>query len=470
MEGPLLSGASRGTTTSVRQNAERQIKVAAVFLGRKRPGFDMEWGEGIEAEVRAFLAGSGYDVLVAEDKVVDDASLRGVLTKCAQENCDVLIVLQTTMGDARLAPIMAQLWDGPIVLWATPENPAGKMISSCSLVGVHLFASTLRQIGRPFEIVYGAPGDSRTVRELDHAVKVAHAIRRLGKSKVGLIGYNAPGYANMHADLSSLNRGLGVQLHHMGLHELLDSMSALPDSAVADDVGIVRKMGLPMVDVEEKDLQQQSRFYLAFRKLIDAESLDALAVRCWPELPNVTGQWPYLAMTRLTNEGCPTAMEGDVDGAISLLLGETMGFGRGYLSDWLEHTEDTITLWHAGNAPFDLCEPKGTEHGPRLTRHFSIRKPTVVEAWLKADMDITAFRLWRCDGRYCMTARNARTLRPQRDLYGTNGLARMEGAGVYEWFAALCRAGMPHHVAVFPGRHASLVRRFAEAANMQWVD
>ena len=448
----------------------KKIKLAVVFLGRKRPGFDPDWGAKIEAEVKTFFTDSQYEAFIPQYKIIDDSSMRRIIAECEQNKCNVLLVFQTTAGDARLAPVMAQLWDGPIVLWATPENPEGRMISSCSLVGIHIFASTLRQIGKPFEIVYGAPTDVRTIQEFDDAVRVAYAARYLRKSKIGLIGYNAPGYANMAADAASLSRGLGAQLHHIGLQELLDAMKALPASEVVDDVNRVLEMNLPMVDVEKSDLEIQSRFYLAFKQLIATETLDALAVRCWPELPNVTGQWPYFAMARLSNEGYPCGMEGDVDGAISCLTGEIMGFGRGYLSDWLEHTEDTINLWHGGNSPFDLSEPVGTEHGPRLTKHFNIKKPMVLESWLKAGMDITVFRLWRCDGQYFMTARDGCTIQPQRDLAGTNGLARIKGGNVHQWFVDLCHAGMPHHIAIFQGHHSDTLRKFARLMNIKWVD
>ncbi len=445
------------------------MKIALVFMGRKRPGFDPEWGGKIDAQVRAFAEASSYDIFFPEEKAVDDASMRRVLAECSAAGCDVMAVLQTTAGDARLVPTMSQIWDGPLVLWATPENPEGRMISSCSLVGVHLFSSVLRQANRPFEIVYGAPEDERTRREFDHAAKVAYAVRRLQHSKVGLIGYSAPGYANMAADAPTLNRRLGTLLHHIGLQELFDAMEALPADDVTADVQRVLDIGFEIGDIEESDLETQSRLYLAFKQLATAERLDAMAVRCWPEMPNVIGQWPYLAMTRLSDEGFPNGMEGDVDGAISCLLGETMGFGRGYLSDWLEHTENTITLWHGGNAPLDLTEPLGSEHGPRLARHFNIRKPMVVEAWLKQEMDITIFRIWRCDGRYHMAARNARTIEPARDLYGTNGLARIEGPSVYTWFEDLCHAGMPHHMAVFAGHHEQILRRLARQQGMVWV-
>ena len=59
--------------------------------------------------------------------------------------------------------------------------------------------------------------------------------------------------------------------------------------------------------------------YIALKRLVEAENLDAIAIRCWPELPRDYGQWPYLAVTRLADEGLPVACEGDVDGALTML-------------------------------------------------------------------------------------------------------------------------------------------------------
>lgn len=448
--------------------AKSKTKLGILFLGRKRPGFDPEWGREVRGRVEDFLKESTYTVVVPET-VVDDASLRRAVARCREAECEVLAALQTTMGDGRLAPVLGQLWDGPVVLWATPERPEGPMISSNSLVGTHVFAANLRQLGRPFEVVYGAPDEARLRRDLDDAIRVAATARRLRRSKVGLIGHHAPGFIDMHPDPFDLNRTLGAQMHHFGLQQFVDDTNAVAEDEVRADVERVLEMNLPFEGVTEEDLPVNSRYYLAMRRLIVEESLDALAIRCWPELPNVMGQWAYLAMVRLTTEGYPNAMEGDVDGALCCLIGESLGFGPGYLSDWLEHDEGTITLWHPGNAPLTMCDPVGTEYGPRLAKHFNVPKPLVVNADLKADEPVTLFRLWRCDGRYRMMAQDARTATPRRPLLGTNGLVKIPDRNVYEWFEDLCHAGMPHHLAVFPGHNAKLLRRFARQTNIDLV-
>ncbi|MCP5116102.1 MAG: hypothetical protein GY953_35190 [bacterium] len=111
-------------------------KVGVVFLGRRRIGFDPDWGQRIEQRVRRSLDTTPIDTFLPTTHVTDDRSLRSAVAECRDARCTVLATLQTTMSDGRLAPVMSQLWPDPVILWATPENPEGTMISSCSLVGL----------------------------------------------------------------------------------------------------------------------------------------------------------------------------------------------------------------------------------------------------------------------------------------------------------------------------------------------
>lgn len=441
-------------------------KLGVVFLGRRRPGFDMEWGRGMEGRVREWLTGAGYTVVEPADKVVDEGTLRQAMSGFGEKKLDAVVMLQATMGDGRLAPSMAQLWPGPLVLWATPEKPDGDMISSCSLVGTHAWASTLRQMGHTFELVYGDPAAAETRQRFHEAVRLAATVRGLRSARLGMIGGQAPGYFAMGADPFSIHRGLGAQVQTYSLIEFANAVNGLAEDAVAEDVAKVKALGLPHKDTTDADLPMASRLYLAMRSFLDGENLDALTIRCWPEMANTFGQWPYLGVARLVDEGRAVAIEGDADGALSAWIVESLGLGRCYLSDWLEHDRETITLWHVGAAPMSLCEPVGQPGGPCLTRHFNIKKPTVVEATLRAGMPITVFRFWRLDGKYYLTAREGETLKPRRRLMATNGLARMKD-DPSEWFEEMCHAGMPHHVAVVQGHHAAFLKRLARAMDIR---
>lgn len=445
----------------------KQLKLGVIFLGRRRPGFDMEWGKRMEDRVRGWLQKSGFAYFEAPEKVIDDTTLRKAMGLFGEKSVDVIVLLQSTMGDARLAPTLAQLWPDPIVLWSTPENQEGDMISSCSLVGLHCWASSLRQMGHSFDLVNGDPDAAATRQRFTEAVRMSAAIRRLRTVRLGVVGGQAPGYFAMSADPFSVHQGTGAQVQTYSLLEFSNMVNDLTPEAVNADVAKFKSLGLPHKDTSDEDLPMASRLYLTMRSFFETENLDALTIREWPEMPNCFGQWPYLGVARLADEGFAVGIEGDADGALSAWIVENLGLGRCYLSDWLEHDAETITLWHGGAAPLSMCEAKGPG-APKIARHFNIKKPAVVEATIKAGMPVTVFRFWRLNGKYLVTAREGATIKPRRHLMATNALAKMNiHAG--EWFEELCHHGMPHHVAVVEGNHAALLKRMARAMNMQFV-
>lgn len=444
-------------------------KLGVIFIGRRRPGFDMDWGRQMETRVRQWIAKAGFETVEPSQKPVDDTTIRVAMAELKEEDPEAIVILQTTMGDGRLAPTMAQLWPDPLVLWATPENQSGDMISSCSLVGAHCWSSVLRQMRHSFELVYGDPDSAATQKRFHDAVRVAATVRRLRSARLGLVGGQAPGYFAMGADAFSVHHGLGAQVQTYSLLEFSNVVNDLKDEVIAADVAAVKALKLPHKDTTDEDLPMASRLYLAMRHFFDTENLDAMTIRCWPEMPNTFGQWPYLGVARLCEERRAIAVEGDADGALTAWIGERLGMGRCYLTDWLEHDESSITVWHGGAAPFSLCQPAGQPGAPRIAKHFNIKKPAVVEATLRENMPVTLARLWRCEGKYLLTSREGMSIKPKRHLMATNGLARMNDTDPNTWFEDLCHAGMPHHIALFEGHHNAVLRAFARALKIEFV-
>jgi L-fucose isomerase-like protein len=444
-------------------------KLGVLVIGRKRPGFDQEWNQTIRDRCGKMLAAAGFEAVGADAPVVDDATIATTIARIRAAGCDALIVLQPSLGHGQLSLAVMQQWGLPVVLWATPERHDSEKVSSCSLVAQHLWASILRQVKYPFEFVYGDPHSDATRAEITRAVSICRAKVQLSRSKLGSIGGNAPGFLAMAPDTFVMKEQLGVQLAMLSLADFIERVRNIDDAAVKSDLDRVRAMKLPMREVTADDLTTQSRYYVALRQVIAEEALDAMSMQEWPELPNHLGQWPYLAMARLADDGFPIAMEGDADSAILCLLANQLGMGLGFITDWLEHDEKTITMWHAGTAPASMCAPLGFEGGPTLARHFNVTKPTVLDGSLKVDQPVTMARLWRCDGRYHMTAFEGRTIPPKRKVTGNSAAIEVDGGGVPLWFDTLCHAGFPHHPVVFFGRHRELLRRMARMMDVNWL-
>jgi L-fucose isomerase-like protein len=392
--------------------------VGVLILGRKRPGFDQEWNQVICRRSLEALKSLGYATVGAEAPVIDDASIEAALGKIQQAGCEALVMLQPSMGHGQLALTVAQQWPRPVVLWATPERPGDGKVSSCSLVGQHLWGSSLRQAGHAFELVYGDPDDESLRADLVRAIAIARTAAALTRAKVGIIGTHAPGFIDLAAEPFLLKKAMGIQLHPLSLPQFIERVHAIPEDTVQKDVQRVLDLKLPMDGVTADALPMNSRCYVAMLEIIEEEKLDALALQCWPELPNMLGQWPYLAVTRLSTEGRAVAIEGDVDGCIGSLMGKLLGMGPGFLTDWLEHDRNTIFFWHPGMAPMNMCNPVGTQGGPMLRQHFNVVKPLVVDGQVRVHEPVTITRLWRCDNRYHMTAFEGRTIPSRRQVTG----------------------------------------------------
>jgi L-fucose isomerase-like protein len=169
-----------------------------------------------------------------------------------------------------------------------------------------------------------------------------------------------------------------------------------------------------------------------------------------------------LSVARLASDGINICEEGDVDGAIGCLIARSLGSEvAAFNSDWLEHDDESITLWHAGATPFEICEPAGSPHAPTLSVHFNSGKPVVVESHLQYNIPVTLFRLWRFRNEYRLAVCEGWTDVPTRTIAGCSGRVLVSGGGVEQFFLDACYAGMPHHVTVLKGHFASKLKRLA---------
>lgn len=444
--------------------------IGVLIFGRKRPGFDQEWNKIIRERVLATLKQLGFACYGADKPVLDDESIHTAMDEIENARCQALIVIQPSLTDGQFALTISQRWSGPVILWATPERPGDGKVSSCSLVGQHLWASLYRQAHRPFEFVYGDP--DAVHGDLRRTIALVSTAMRLQRAKLGVVGTHVPGFIDLAADTFLIRQTFGTQMQSLSLPQFIERVNNITTEAVERDLNEVHKLN--MVESTSKKpaadslLSVNSRFYLSMKDLMKEMGLDALSLQCWPELPNMVGQWPYFAVSRLSAEGAAVSIEGDVDGAISSLISRFLGIGPGFLTDWLEHDASTIFFWHPGMAPLDMCNAIGSDDGPMLGEHFNIAKPMVVDGSLQKDHPVTVSRLWRCDNRYHMTAFEGRAIPSKRKVSGNTLLVEVDGGHVPQRFDRLIHAGLPHHVLLHYGRHAETFRRFARLLSLDW--
>ncbi|NBC96273.1 MAG: fucose isomerase [Deinococcus-Thermus bacterium] len=389
--------------------------------------------------------------------VTDEAEARAVAASLADDPPDLLLLQHVTFATGDLiAPLVAAA--SRLAVWALPEGPTRTgPLPFNALCGLQMTLSLLDapQVGHgdaPVKWLHGEVDEPRFVRAFETTVAALRAVRALEHATVLRIGGTAPGFYALEERPAALR---GVTVVDEELATLFDRVAAVPDDEAHERGGRGREGH--DVDVDEATLVRGGRIEAALEAMAVEAGADALAVRCWPELPDRCDAMACAAMGTLAGHGRPAACEGDLMGALSMLALQAVADGPSILMDLseLDEAEDALLLWHCGNAPAAWAAPDGPK--PRLTTHFNRDGVGPVRDETLAPGPASALRLLD-GGRSALIASGT--------LRGTE----MEGFdGVRGWWSSPSWAGtplpagrflaelldqrVPHHLALAGGLH-----------------
>jgi len=341
-------------------------------------------GEAVARRSRAALAAvcaahqavlHGDDDPPARDAIAQDAAQAAALGKELEaEGLDLLFVQHATFatGDL-LAPLLAAA--PRVVLWAVPERsgarPGGPdgvrgplpLNSLCGLNMTLSFAEGPRGGARgPVGWCYGDPDDPALLGRLGVLLAAERGAVALRETRVLAIGGTAPGFYGL--ELPRLPHGADAV--ERPLADLFERVAAVDEEAAVAHAEAWRRE--EPLDAPWDHLLRAARIDLALSAMARDVGANALAVRCWPELPDACGAMACAAMGRSADRLVPAACEGDVWGAASMRVLQAVAAAPAALLDLSDYdrTRDALLLWHCGNAPRAFAAA-----GTRLTTHFN---------------------------------------------------------------------------------------------------
>ena len=258
-----------------------------------------------------------------------------------------------------------------------------------------------------------AYGLERAEEMLMKQIRVAQAMKALGRMRIGLIGGRVPGFFTSCVDEMMLRRTLGPEVKIITEHELF----TVAQNLTADEVA----KGLALIDGDLKthptdgprgdQKEKSARLIAAVMKLKEKFFVDTFAMRCWPEviLNEFYGIAVCSTLGHLTNHGYLTACEGDVYGAVMMRIGQILSGDLPFFCDLIICEGDHGTVWHCGAAPCALCKPgyqpelhcSATVEGGGVkgcTGEFPLKPGRVTLARLGETRDGTGFRMLVCTG------------------------------------------------------------------------
>jgi L-fucose isomerase-like protein len=364
------------------------------FVSVVRPLFKGDTQQAITksiAGLNALAADMGFEVV--EFSPASDAELaKKAANKIKHANVDFLLIQHTTFatGDL-LEPLLTS--HARVGVWALPEAAGERGQTGAlplnALCGLNMTLSFLHHPNvnkrEPVKWFYG-DADSAVFKErLGVTLAALRGLIATRRARILQIGGTAPNFWGIeeHPDLAQ------VHVDTMTLEDIFTKVTEVSEEAGRERAHTWAQQ--EPLEAPFEHLVQAARVELALQDVAHAGDYTALALRCWPEFAESCGAMVCGSVGRMGDHHLPTACEGDVMGALSMLALQGISKQATILMDLsdVDASDDSLLFWHCGNAPISWA----AQPGSRLTTHFNRDGVGVVRDMVLRPGAATGFRL-----------------------------------------------------------------------------
>ncbi|MCL4377267.1 MAG: hypothetical protein M1409_02610, partial [Actinobacteria bacterium] len=293
------------------------------------------------------------ELKVINKKIRTSEESNEIIRKLEVEKIDFIVMLIGTgpRGEAVL-PVISKLW--PIGIWSVPEPTSSGPLPLNSLMGANLVSSIAREYLKrsyPFKYFYGWPDDNILSKRFEITFKSLRSLKILKNTKIGWLVGLVPGFFDFCIDEKEINNKYGVEVIKIDYKELKKRLESFKEDSVEMKVSQIKNH--TTVKLPLKELLKAAKIDLLLEELIEQYSFDTIALGCWPELMEDFGAAPCSSVARFTDMGIPVACEGDVLGAIDMMLLKNISNSTPFLMDIVSMNEkdESICAWHCGCTP-----------------------------------------------------------------------------------------------------------------------
>jgi L-fucose isomerase-like protein len=376
------------------------------------------------------------------------------------ENVDAVILFNGTFNTGELTAEIIRNLNCLFVLWGLGELALETKDFSGSMVAVMAAGTIFKNFDKEFTFIYGAIKQEETRKRVHIFVNTIRAIAYLKEATVAVIGMRPDGFQISGADELAMKELLGTEMMNISTYTFSKIVKGINEKEVDSDIEIQKEI----FDINPNDLpgvRGTSRIYLALKKIVKENNIQAYAPECWPEFRDVD-ETPFCpANSRMTTEGIMASCECDIDGALTMMLGYALTGNSVFFADFVNFIEDnnTILFWHCGNAPYDLATSK-----PVCQKIFGGLSTSCV---LKSGV-VTVYRLNSIKGQFMLHVGRGNAIEAEPVLKGSNIFIKMN-SGNREFVESLLENGIPHHNAIVYGDITEELKEFSKLMGIPLV-
>ena len=452
------------------------LKYGVIALARTT--FDMAFAEEMKNKAFAALDAAGIATVGPRTLACDTQQAEAALAEIAGHgDIDLLLIVQITFTDASMTIEMARQSSVPVAIWGVPEPRIGGRLRLNAYCGINLAAHALGKAGLTYRWLFVSPDASNVADKLiglatasdgslvsaeqvtPHSDAAAdQVVEKLSHARVSVIGEHPAGFDTCEYDANELHELTGISVDQVPLEDAFKKAKSASAARAGAHRAEAAKSLAGLDDVDQEQLDRSFRLLCALEDIVEENSADSIAVRCWPETFVDYGCAACGPMAMMNQAGVPSACEADVYGSVSTLMLQELAGEPVWMADLVDvdESDDTAVLWHCGLAPLSMCDP---ESQAEATIHTNRKMPLLHQFPLKPGR-ITLARLSQAKNEKKLMIAGAEVLRAPMAFTGTSGVVRFDKP-VAEVCNTIMNEGLEHHFSIAYGDHVDALRQIA---------
>jgi hypothetical protein len=291
----------------------------------------------------------GFEIITTEP-VTDDPKgidVKRAITDLKKDDFDLLIIcLAGWIPSHAVISITSEFKSKPIILWGLAGDIIdGRLVTAAPQAGTTALRKVFADLGYKFKYVYNIIGKPSPLDKIKDFAIASAAVRTVGSTKVGMIGYRDMKLYNTLYEGLSLKEKIGTEIEFF---EMLE-MQHLSEKNVDNDL-------LPLLDKIKKEwnfekpaddnfLKKGISYYVAVKKIAEENKLDAISIKDVDGMKKILGFPPAMIFMLLSDEmKLCTIPENDAMGAVTqLIVKHITGQCAAYL-EFYEFFEKSVLL------------------------------------------------------------------------------------------------------------------------------
>lgn len=417
-----------------------------------------------------------FDLVPYTENVIVEEDARRAAAFFEEQKINFLLIQNTSYSAGFLSLVFAKMKNVRLGLWAIREGASDGVVPFNSLCSINMHQSIIYHYLKADRVkvkwFYGGADEAPFIRRLKVTVRALQAIKNLQSSRVALVGGIAPGFNDLYNDERQfLHLFDGMSYNRLHEYDELKAMAmAVPEKEAEKAARQIASCACGADGHAKEHLLLSARFYLAYKRFIEENRYDAVAVSCWPKFQNDFRYSVCSVVAQLNDDGIPVGCEGDILSTVCMLALKYIAGDNTALMDLsaFDDTDETVLMWHCG--PASSRFGKKYQLGANYTGmpHVKGEPPVgcgVVRDMVFDEMPVTVFRLTgECDKYMLMSGRFIGS--EKKSFTGSRGWlgdVRMNGEsiGVLDLVNTVQVNGFQHHYPMVPGCLESEIKEFA---------